>query len=1710
MRSQTRLCILQITLMLAICSLPSGILRAQAAGQATPSANAPKTLPGETVTLLPDGTELLLGGEAQNGSVSTAAAIFDPSTSQLAPLASSLHQARAWQTSTVLPDGTVLVFGGTDSQGDVIGSAEKYDPKTQLFTLLPSTGLTPRANHTATLLTDGLVLIIGGVSSNGETLDSSELWDPKDNSATQVPSLMQFPRRNQSAAILPNGDVLVWGGMNAQGQALKNGESFTPENETFTLITTPPALPDQSEPPRLMGSQPEDGSLDVETDTVIGIRFSEPLQMPSVNASTVTLSSPAGQETATVAPADDGMLAFLVPQNHLQPGVTYTVSLSGLADSANRPLPPTQFQFTTAGLVDSEAWVPQPGDGWKTQRPKSAAQLLPPLQAPPGTTAISGQVLTLDGKPLRNVTLQVEGISTQTDKTGRFLLSVGGMSGKCTLVIDGTSANHGNKAYGLFQWLMDVKPSVTNVLPFTIWMPLLDMEHAVTIPSPTTQQTIVSTPVIPGLELVLPPNTVIKDRNGNVVHQLSITPIPLDRTPFPLPGVQVPIYFTIQPGGAIIQVSNSSGPSGAQLYYPNTYNSPPGTPYDFWDYSPEPNGRWAGWWVYGHGAVASDGKEIIPNPGVYVHKLTGAMIGSTGAPPDSWAPPGGDQAGDPVDLSTGLFVVNKTDLYLPDTIPISVTRTYRPGDPISRAFGVGANFSYGMFLWSVDNYQEADLILADGGRIHYMRISSGTSWTDAVYEHTSTPTIFYGSILTWNAGIGGWDITLKNGTVYTFKEYGPLQYIRDRYGNQVTMTWSNGTGGNLLQVTSPNGRYIKFTYDSSNRIIQAQDNTGRIVQYTYDSGGRLYTVTDPNSGVTTYTYDSSGNMLTIKDARNITYLTNQYDGNGRVTKQTLADSSTYQLAYTLGFDGKVTQTDLTDQRGNVRRETFNQDGYALTKIYALGKPEQQEYTYVLEPNTNLVQSVTDPLGRQTEYTYDNMGNVTSITRLAGTGNAVTTSFSYDRKFSQLSSVTDPLGHATVMSYDDRGNLTSILDPMGNRTMMAYNHYGQPTAVTDPLNDVTRFSYSGGDLTGIMDPLGHSTSRFVDAAGRLISVTSPMGHATVYSYDPLNELTQIKDPLGNTTIFAYDPNGNLLSVKDAKNNITSYTYDDMDQRITRKDPLPTRPAETFQYDANGNLTQFTDQKQQVTTFQYDALNRKTFAGFGTQAGPTYESTITYTYDGGNRLTQAVDSVSGTINLGYDDLNRLTSEDTPQGSVTYTYDNVGRRTSMTVAGQTAVNYSYDNDDRLTAITQGTSTVGFTYDGGSRRATLTLPNGVEMSYGYDQASELTGVTYKMGMTTLGNLTYGYDGDGRRASMGGSLARTGVPQQLNSATYDGANELTQWDTSSLTYDANGNLTGDGVNTYTWDARNQLTSVKDAGTGTTLASFVYGPFGRRIQNSVGNQMLFDGVDAVQELSGTTPVVNRLTGGLDEFFARSDASGTTFPLTDALGSTIALTDATGNIQTQYTYEPFGGTTPSGTTSANWYQFTGRVNDGTGLYYYRARYYSPRYQRFISVDPVGLAGGINPYSYALDSPTIYVDPLGLATVSVTGSINVQFGSFGFEYNGGFAVDSQGNIAIINTGGGGRRLGKGWTASIGTNVSGSNAHTVCGLGGPFASAEGGAGLGPHVSINGFTGRDSRGRSVLGLGVTGGAGVGEGGYVGVTYTSVTPLAGRKRTCP
>jgi RHS repeat-associated protein len=1252
--------------------------------------------------------------------------------------------------------------------------------------------------------------------------------------------------------------------------------------------------------------------------------------------------------------------------------------------TAKPPAPP--INYDTPDAEDFNPGPAQRNGDWRRHLPHSPWSSIAPLRAPGGTTALSGQTLTLNGKPLAGVTVELEDtpLSTTTDETGRFLLS-GTPDGHHVLIVDGDSASTNGKRYGRFEIGVDLVARRTTALDYTIWMPKLDNAGEATIPSPTTKDTVVTTPKIPGLELHIQPGTTITDENGKPITKISISAVPVDRPPFPLPlGVTVPLYFTIQPGGAYLS-------KPAELVYPNYTHLPPGQRVPFWNYDPDKKG----WYIYGQGTVSADAKQVVPDAATRIYSFTGAMISGGPNPPNKGPKDPKKRGGDPVDLGTGLFVYEKADLVEPGPMPILLERTYRQGDSNSYSFGIGATMPYDLRLWSVNNYQDADLVLPDGGRIHYVRTSPGTGFTDAVYEAQTTPSAFYKSHIAWNGN--GWNLTTKDGTVYVFGDLAPLQSIRDRFGNTVTLTRTSGQSGNITQITSSNGRWIKFTYDGSNRVTQATDSAGRSVGYTYYASGELNTVTDAKGGVTTYTYDASHDMKTIKDPRLITYLTVDYDANGRVQKQTQADSTTYQFAYVDDGNGNVTQTTVTDPNGNQRRVNFNADGYSASEIAALGKPEQQTTTYERQAGTDLLTATVDPLNRRTELGYDSVGNVTSVTQLAGTGNAVTTAYTYEPRFNQLQTVTDPLNHVTTYGYNSQGALTSITDPLTHPTTFTVNAAGQPTRVTDALNHPTDLTYFLGDLVSITDALGNRTSGFVDNGGRVGSVTDPTGNRTIYQWDALNEVTKVTDAKSGQTSFVYDANGNLTSLTDALTHPTTYTYDSMNRLATRKDAL--NRTESYAYDGDGNPTLFTDRKGQKTRLKFDALDRQIFTGYGATGTPpneTYASTIAFTYDAGDRLLSAVDSANGTISDTYDGLNRLTQETSPQGTVSYTYDSASRRQTMTVAGQPQVTYGYDAADRLTSTTQSSTSAVIGYDDANRRTSVTLPDGIAEQYGYDIANRLTGITYKLGASTLGDLNYDYDPAGQRDANWGSYARTGLPTAVSSFIYNASNELTKVGNKSTTRDVNGSLTNDGTTTFTWNNRGQLASSSKTGLS---ASFAYDAFGRRRSKTVGattTGFLYDGPNVVQELSGSTPTANLLTGlGVDETYSRADSGGTRSLLTDALGSTVALADTSGSVTTSYTYEPFGNATSSGASSSNSFQYTGRENDGTGLDYLRARYYSPTLQRFLSEDPIGLSGGdVNLYGYVANQPLAFVDPLGLCGFSFGGFLNAVRGRCGF--------------------------------------------------------------------------------------------------------------------
>ena len=221
-------------------------------------------------------------------------------------------------------------------------------------------------------------------------------------------------------------------------------------------------------------------------------------------------------------------------------------------------------------------------------------------------------------------------------------------------------------------------------------------------------------------------------------------------------------------------------------------------------------------------------------------------------------------------------------------------------------------------------------------------------------------------------------------------------------------------------------------------------------------------------------------------------------------------------------------------------------------------------------------------------------------------------------------------------------------------------------------------------------------------------------------------------------------------------------------------------------------------------------------------------------------------------------------------------------------------------------------------------------------------------------------------------------------------------------TYDLNGNLTSDGINTYTWDARNRLASI----AGGNVATFQYDAQGRRTSKTVDGAQtafLYDGWTTVQELNGSSVIANLLAGaGIDEYLTRTDTSGSSYFLADSLSSTVALSDDSGAVAASYTYTPFGETSRGGNATSNTFDYTGREDDGTGLKYYRARYYSPKLQRFISEDPVRTT--INLYGYVGNRPLLATDPFGLYSETVRGGFSR--GAIGPSGSGGTGVQAIG--------------------------------------------------------------------------------------------------------
>jgi RHS repeat-associated protein len=338
-----------------------------------------------------------------------------------------------------------------------------------------------------------------------------------------------------------------------------------------------------------------------------------------------------------------------------------------------------------------------------------------------------------------------------------------------------------------------------------------------------------------------------------------------------------------------------------------------------------------------------------------------------------------------------------------------------------------------------------------------------------------------------------------------------------------------------------------------------------------------------------------------------------------------------------------------------------------------------------------------------------------------------------------------------------------------------------------------------------------------------------------------------------------------------------------------------------------------------------------------------------------------------------------------TLTHEYDDHGNRTLVTHPDGPAFRYVYDGLDRLTTLYEGTGTsvvlAGFSYNASGLPSGATR-GGTTSAYGYDSVGRLASLGHDLASTSADQtLTFTHNPANQIATRTSAndtyRSNTAYAVSRNYAV-NGLNQYTSAGAATFAYDLNGNLTSDGSTTFLYDAENRLVSA----TGGRNASLRYDPLGRLYEVTGGGtttRFLYDGDALVGEyVAGLVNAryVHGSNAGADDPLIWYPGSGLTQRqslLADHQGSIIAATEASGGAAVIYAYDAWG--IPNSSNNGR-FQYTGQawLNE-LGMYYYKARIYSPTLGRFLQIDPVGYQGGNNLYAYVNNDPVNLNDPDG---------------------------------------------------------------------------------------------------------------------------------------
>lgn len=1005
-------------------------------------------------------------------------------------------------------------------------------------------------------------------------------------------------------------------------------------------------------------------------------------------------------------------------------------------------------------------------------------------------------------------------------------------------------------------------------------------------------------------------------------------------------------------------------------------------------------------------------------------------------------------------LKSGNYYHSQSVVTRPESLSLDLS--YNSLETGDTPLGRGWSHSFNLSLTTTSGglrvkLADGDLLDFVSSGATYLPTSTSTDTSSIVKtaEGSYVRTFKNGLTQTFNDSGQLTTITDANGNTTTLAYSGnDLTTVTDSTGRGLTIGSSDGR---IIAIQDPAGRTTNFAY-SGNLLTSVTDPAGNSWRYAYDENGRMIRKTDPGNNTSENGYDAAGRNISSTDAKGTTK-TIRYDSAGTSTV-TEKDGSVWTHAYDPALNAPTATTDplgntvlrsydargnllsITDPNGNTTRYSYDTDNNPLSVTDPLGNTTSHTYD-----SRGRVLTITDPDGRTTSNSYDDRGNL--LRSVDPTGG--TYLFAYDDA-GNLTAVTGPRGNRISYDYDAYNNIAGITDMNGKATRFSHDISGNLLTVKDPAGKITTHAYDAlNRLVAITDPLGSTRKFTYDNLGNRTSVTDGNGNVTSYTYNFRNKPLTIRDALGSTTTLAYGGCGScgsggsdrLSSLIDANNNQTGYEYDQLGRLVRETDPLGNVTG--YSYDARGNLTTRSDANGNTVTYAYDANNRmlkKTYPD-GSEESFSYDAR-------GNVLTAANRSI--TYIFSYDANGRvLSATDSNNGALKYEYDLAGNRTAMVTPGGERIGYRFDAANRLTAIVSPQGSFAIAYDSLGRKTRLRYPNGVSTSYRYDDSGRLTGLEHKnrharsidgfsYTLDNVGNrlsttegeavTSYGYDAiyrlisaqrnrhhndrNDERYSYDPVGNRLSGPDQSTVYGYGTGNQLLKRDGISFSFDRNGNLVERSHDNdrhghrerawkYSFDYENRLVKAEN---GAVSVSFVYDPFGRRIEKRTEitghgehghnvdegvTRYLYDGMNLIRETregrrrAGRFETTSYLYGpNIDDPLAAMSDHRSWYYHADGLGSIVALSNTHGTVVQEYAYDSFGNMQQRGKSINQPFTYTGREWDReTGLYYYRARYYDPKIGRFISKDPISFAGGdVNLYGYVSNNPINLTDPNGL--------------------------------------------------------------------------------------------------------------------------------------